>query len=90
MDAETVIERAAIMQYDGDMARWNAEKMAALEADAIRKKFSGLVSAELSRYRGYIERWRPSSFEEKPELPPNCKGNELCWEMFWGKTREVE
>jgi len=84
-DAETVLERAAIMEYDGDLPRGTANTRAAQDADAHRPREYG----DTRQYQHYIEVWQPSTPGDLPCPPPNCTGNGLLWLSFWQRIEGI-
>lgn len=63
-DAETVIERAAIQEYDGNLERDRANMEAAGDYDRNRQQYEQANPGRDPRnvealYRAYIQRWMP-------------------------------
>jgi hypothetical protein len=63
-DAETVLERAAIMEFDGGLPRGDAEAMASAEADARRPQGT---ATEAAAWCNYILEWYPATPGDLPE-----------------------
>ena len=87
-DAETVVERAAIMEYEGELPRDRVNRLASEVYDRQRQRYetanpSGnpLLVEEL--YRDYIQNWKPTEDNPVPATPPNTKNNAGLWQEWW-------
>lgn len=85
-DAEAVLERAAIMEYDGCLTRNTAEAMAAQDADGRRPRAYGDTQQAAAQYQQYIALWEPNHPGDIPSPPPNTSGNGCLWEAFWSRV----
>ena len=90
-DEGTIVERAAIMEYDGDLDRDRANLRAAKLYDDSRQRLQGDPSTAAMLYREYILDWKPETENDLPACPPNFAGNVGLWRAWWSKveTRHV-
>ena len=90
-DRESVVERGAIMEYDGDLDRDRANLRAAKLYDDSRQRLQGDPSTAAMLYREYIRDWKPEDRNDLPACPPNFAGNVELWRAWWAQveTRHV-
>ena len=90
-DAGTIVERGAIMEYDGDLDRDRANLRAAKLYDDSRQRLQGDPSTAAMLYREYIRDWKPEDRNDLPACPPNFAGNVELWRAWWAQveTRHV-
>lgn len=90
-DAETVIERAAIQEYDGNLERDRANMEASAGYDRNRQSYEQANPGRDPRnvealYRAYIARWQPDHKGDLPATPPNTRGNAGLWRAWWRRV----
>lgn len=90
-DAETVIERSAIMEYDGDLERDQANMQASAAYDRGRQRYETANPGRDPRnvealYQVYIRDWQPDHQGDLPATPPNTRGNAGLWRAWWRKV----
>ncbi len=90
-DAETIIERAAIQEYDGDLLRDQVNMEASAAYDRNRQSYEQANPGRDPRnvealYRAYIARWQPDRKGDLPATPPNTRGNAELWRAWWKKV----
>ena len=89
--AETIIERAAIQEYDGDLLRDQVNMEASAAYDRNRQSYEQANPGRDPRnvealYRAYIARWQPDRKGDLPATPPNTRGNAELWRAWWKKV----
>lgn len=94
-EAETVIERAAIHEYDASMARDRANMKASAAYDAGRQMYEQFYpdrdpAGVESLYRIYIQDWKPDRPGDIPACPPNTRGNADLWRAWWRRVEAVK
>ena len=92
VDPAAVLERASIMQYDGELPRPEANRLAARDLDARRALDADPEAAQ--KYRIYISSWAPDADgDDLPCVPPCTQDNAPLWQMWWaaveGKPHET-
>lgn len=92
---ETLVERAAIQEYDANMKQDAANMAAARAYDARRQRyedfFHGRDPAGIEAlYAAYISDFVPSDDDLLPAVPPNTRNNTDLWKIFWAKLEEVK
>ena len=91
-DVHSVIERSAIMEYDGDVSpRMKANMRAAADIDKRRPRYEnchpdGDVAQVEAFYRAYLQDWQPEGPEDIPAAPPNTRDNRPLWVRWWMKV----
>ncbi len=81
IDAYLIIERAAIMEYDGEMPRDEAEAKAALEVDQARPMGT---DNDVLAWRAAIAAWKPAGDDDLPQPPPRTTDGAL-WAEWWAR-----
>ena len=78
-----IVERAAIMEYDGGLSRTEANSAAARDYDTRRNRIYGDGARAGDMYRNYLKLWMPHAPDDLPKPPPNTTGNNALWAGFW-------
>lgn len=86
--AETIVERAAIMEHDGELPRDHANRLASEAYDRQRQQYENVNPDGNPRiveglYRNYIQHWKPTGDDTLPATPPNTQNNAELWRAWW-------
>lgn len=89
-DADEIVERASIQEFDGNLTRDKANMAASAAFDRNRQRyedfFPGRDTAMVEAlYEAYISDWRPNGPEDLPACPPNTRTNTDLWRAWWAK-----
>ncbi len=82
-DPYSVVERAAIMEYDAEMRRPDAERAASLDTDAHRPD---ATLADVRAWLRLMDSWTPAGDDDLPPVPPPRDG--ALWDRWWAKVGE--
>lgn len=93
-NTESLLERAAIQEYEGGLSRDRANMAAARRYDSMRPLYEQAnpgedpVAVEVL-YEKYIRAWKPDESDPYPRCPPNTRTNSRLWVLFWKEMETI-
>lgn len=81
VDPESILERAGIHEYDGELPRDEANRLASMDADRRRTPVD--APEVMARYWAYLKGWAPAAVDDLPVIPPCAPGNGPLWQAWW-------
>ena len=92
-DQEAIIERAAIVEYDGETTKDQANLQAARAYDRQRQSYEFAnpgrdPNGVEALYRAYISDFVPTECDPLPAVPPCTKNNTDLWRAWWRVVEE--
>ncbi len=92
-DAESIVERSAIHEFDANMKRDQANMEASRAYDRQRQLYEAVFPDRDPAgvewlYAKYITDWQPDYEGDLPATPPNTRGNENLWRAWWEKVED--
>lgn len=92
-DAETVIERSAIHEYEADMARGRANMKASAAYDRNRQRYEEYwpdrdPAGVEGLYQAYLSDFVPTEQDPLPAVPPCTRNNTDLWRAWWRVVEE--